>query len=241
MRMRSLLLLPVLWLSLSMPAAAGGYRELDAAGVKRLMDGGHALVVNPMTPIEFDHEHIQGSVNIPIEALAEKLPKDKAIPLIFYCLGLKCVYSWRAADEALALGYTHVYLFRGGVPEWKSAGLPLASTGKLPEVEIRMVSTAKLEQLLANDDLILLDINSEEDARKFWVDTPKRVAISLNELKNRYSALPKEKKIVVMCLRGQRGPTAVRFLLAKGYKDVQMLEGGLEKWVFEGRPIRKGR
>lgn len=238
--MRSLLLVPALLLFLSMPAAAGKYRELDAAGVKRLMDGGNVLVVNPMTPIEFDHEHLPGSVNIPIEALAEKLPRDKTLPLIFYCLGQKCVYSWRAADEAMALGYTNIHLFRGGVPEWKSAGFPLSSTAKLPEAELRTVSTVKLEQLLVNDDVILLDINSEEDARKFWIDTPKRVAISLDELKSRYGTLPKEKKIVVMCLRGQRAPTAVRFLLAKGYKDVQMLDGGLEKWVFEGRPVKKG-
>lgn len=223
------------------PATAAKYREIDAIGVKTMMDDGNVLLVNPMTPIEFDNEHIPGSVNIPIEALEEKLPKDKSMPLVFYCLGQKCVFSWRAADDAIALGYTNVHVFRGGIPEWKDAGYPTVSTAKLPEMVVRTVSTAKLAQMLESEEMILLDINSESDAARFWIDTPKRVYISLHNLKERYTILPKDKKIVVMCLRGQRGSTAVRFLASKGYRNLQLLEGGLERWVFEGRPVRQGR
>lgn len=236
-------LLPVLagLILAAVPAMAAKYRDIDAVGVKNMMDGGNVLLVNPMTPIEFDNEHIPGSVNIPIEVLAEKLPKDKSMPLVFYCLGQKCVYSWRAADDAIALGYADVYVFRGGIPEWKDAGYPTVSTAKLPEMNVRTVSTAKLAQMLESEEMVLLDINSESDAARFWIDTPKRVYISLNDLKERYAVLPRDRKIVIMCLRGQRGPTAVRFLASKGYKHLQLLEGGLEKWVFEGRPVRKGQ
>ncbi len=87
--------------------------------------------------------------------------------------------------------------------------------------------------------MVLLDINADEDADKFWVDTPKRVHIPLNDLRERYTSLPRNKPIVVMCLKGHRGPTAIRFLASKGYGNLALVDGGIQKWVLEGRPIKK--
>jgi rhodanese-related sulfurtransferase len=220
---------------------AGGHQDINAQRVKTLLDSGSALVVNPLSPIEFDHEHIPGSVNIPLKLLAQRLPADKSQPLVFYCLGEKCVYSWRAADHAEHLGYTNVFAFRGGIPEWKAAGHPTTSTLKLPDFPVKKMSTKDLARILERDDLILLDINDEEDAGRFWIDSPKRVYIPLDDLRERYTELSRDRKIVIVCLRGERGPIAVRFLMAKGFKDVGHLQGGLEKWVFEGRPTRRSR
>jgi rhodanese-related sulfurtransferase len=227
-----MLLLPV-------AAHAAKYQEIDAKNVKAMIDAGGVLVVNPLTPIEYANEHIPGSVNIPIEHLKNKLPADKNQPIVFYCLGEKCVYSWRAAEDAVNLGYLNVYAFRGGLPAWVAAGYPTASTEKLPEVETKFITTEQLATKLQKEDVILVDINAHEDADKFWVDTPKRVHIPLLDLNERYKSLPKDKEIVLMCLKGQRGPTAARFLAMKGYKNVECVEGGIQKWVLEGRPVKK--
>jgi len=217
------------------------YQSIDAAAMKRLIDTGGALVVNPMTPIEFDHEHIPGSVNIPMETLASMLPGDKQAPVAFYCLGEHCIYSWRAAKKAVDLGYTKVYAFHGGLRAWKAAGYPISSTLKLPKTDVQRISTEKLAEMLAKEELVLLDINDSEDAEKLWVDTPKRVNIPLAELKERYAILPKNKQIVIICLKGQRGPTAVRYLKSRGYENISVVDGGIVKWVLEGRPTRKGK
>jgi len=219
--------------------AAANYKEIDAEGTKKLMDKGNILVVNPLAPIEFDNEHIAGSVNIPIENLKSGLPRDKATPIVFYCLGEKCVYSWRAAEDAVNLGYSNVYAFRGGIPAWKAAGFPVESTLMLPDINIPSISTGKLATLLASEDIVLLDINCEEDANKFWIDTSKRIYIPLKDLKDNYASIPKNKKVVVLCLKGQRSPTAARYLALKGYKDVQIVEGGIQKWVLDGHPVKK--
>jgi rhodanese-related sulfurtransferase len=222
-------------------AQAEKYRGIDAKGVKKLLDAGNALVINPLTPIEFDHEHIPGSINIPIEFLAVKLPADRNIPVVFYCIGEKCVYSWRAAEIAADLGYTNVYAFRGGIPEWKAAGYPPTSILKLPDIVVPAITPEKLAKMLAKEDMVLVDINSEADADRFWIDTPKRVYVSLNDFRENYIHLPKDKKIVIVDLRGQRGPMVVRFLMVKGYNNVLYLEGGLERWVFEGHPIKRAK
>ncbi len=219
--------------------AAKGYQDIDAAGTKALMENEGALVVYPLSPIEFDNKHIKGSVNIVMDKLATDLPGDKNRKLVFYCLGTKCVASWRAAEKAVELGYKNVYAFREGIPAWEAAGYPMVTVKALPDVEVNQVSTEDLASMLAKDDITLVDINLNEDADKFYIDHAKRVHISLDELNVRLTELPKDKKIVVICLKGKRAPTAVKYLTGQGYNDVVMVKGGVQKWVLDGRPVKR--
>jgi rhodanese-related sulfurtransferase len=219
--------------------AAKGYQDIDAAGTKALMENEGALVVFPLSPIEFDDKHIKGSVNIVMDKLATDLPEDKNQKLVFYCLGTKCVASWRAAEKAADLGYKNVYAFREGIPGWEAAGYPLVTVKPLPDVEVEEVSTSDLATMLDNQDIVLLDINLDEDAHKFYIDRPNRVHIPLDELHVSLTQLPRDKKIVVMCLKGKRSPTAVKYLIGQGFTDVVMVNGGIQKWVLEGRPVKR--
>jgi len=220
-------------------SASKGYNEIDAAGTKALMENADALVVFPLSPIEFDNRHIEGSVNIVMDMLQYDLPEDKERALVFYCLGIKCVASWRAAEKAVELGYTNVYAFREGIPGWEKAGYPLVTVKPLPDVEVAKITTVELVAMLENDDIVLVDINLKDDARKFHIDHAKRVHIPLDELNVSVSQLPREKKIVIICLKGKRAPTAVKYLIGQGYEDVVMVEGGVQRWVMEGRPVKR--
>ncbi|HEX8012666.1 MAG TPA: rhodanese-like domain-containing protein [Casimicrobiaceae bacterium] len=91
---------------------------------------------------EYHEKHIRGAISIPYEenslkdvafdatkdqwAGPEKLDKNK--PVIFQCNGPECWKSYKAARVALAKGFKQVYWFRGGFPEWESAGLAIEST-----------------------------------------------------------------------------------------------------------------
>ena len=66
-----------------------------------------------------DKGMIPGSVNISdseFDKHVDKLPADKATPLIFYCGGLDCVLSDKSAAKAKALGYTDVKTYPEGYP-----------------------------------------------------------------------------------------------------------------------------
>lgn len=72
---------------------------------------------------------IEGAVALPntetnAASLAQHAP-DKATPLAFYCNGIKCGRSLKAAKIALAEGYSNIYWFRGGIQEWEAKGLPI--------------------------------------------------------------------------------------------------------------------
>jgi len=238
-RIRILLLLLLLVFAGALPSLAKGYRDVDASTLKTMMEKEDVLVVFPLSKIEYNHLHIRGSVNIDLEQLTERLPSDKSRKIIFYCLGEKCTASWRAAEKAVELGYTNVFTFRAGLPAWEAAGYPTESVERLPEVVLQKITTDELQYMLRKDsNLVLLDVCLEVDARKFWIDSPKRIHIPADDMPDRYGDIPRDRKIAVICLKGTRAPTIIRYLTAKGFRNLVLVEGGMQKWILEGKPVK---
>lgn len=50
---------------------------------------------------------------------------NRARTLAFYCVNPQCWLSYNASLRAVALGYTRVLWYRGGVEAWRAARLPL--------------------------------------------------------------------------------------------------------------------
>ena len=63
--------------------------DITAPEVKHMLDNHLATVINVLSAIEFEAQHITGSINIPLTRLKTSgtLPKDKDTTLIFYCMG----------------------------------------------------------------------------------------------------------------------------------------------------------
>jgi rhodanese-related sulfurtransferase len=75
--------------------------------------------------------HIPGAVSLPREdfeqsyaKLRSVLERDKSQPIVVYCSGSSCEDSKMVAEGLVKLGYTHVFVFKGGWDEWNQAGLP---------------------------------------------------------------------------------------------------------------------
>jgi len=65
-------------------------KDISAPEVKNMLTNGEALVVHVMSSFEYDIQHIEKSINIPVNKIMQqqdKLPKDKSYPVIFYCMG----------------------------------------------------------------------------------------------------------------------------------------------------------
>lgn len=241
-KIRMIVHVVALLLTLSIPAFAASYQEIDSKLLKAMMDKDkQVLVVFPLSKIEFNDLHIAGSVHIPLAELKQKLPPDLGRPLVFYCLGEKCTASWRAAEIAVGLGYQKVYAYRAGLPAWLAAGYPTASIEPLPKMQVKKISTDELQRKLQSEErFVLLDSSLEADAEKIQIETPKRAYIPLEELHERYRELPRDRQIAVLCLKGTRGQSAVRFLAGKGFSDVASVDGGIEKWILEKKPVHRG-
>ncbi len=71
-------------------AAAAGFKEITAPETKLMMEEDSAVIlVDVLSALEYELQHIPGSISIPIDQLkgSALLPKDKATPIIFYCMG----------------------------------------------------------------------------------------------------------------------------------------------------------
>jgi glyoxylase-like metal-dependent hydrolase (beta-lactamase superfamily II)/rhodanese-related sulfurtransferase len=87
---------------------------------------GEPLAVDVRAPRERDEKFVAGSVNIPLNHLAERLkelPSDR--PLLVYCAG-----GYRSSIAASLLqrqGFTQVSEIAGGLAAWETAHLPLSA------------------------------------------------------------------------------------------------------------------
>jgi len=93
---------------------------------ERLASAGSPLVVDVRAPREREQKHIEGSLHIPLNRLAEgmkSLPKDR--PLVVYCAG-----GYRSSIAASMLqggGFSPVAEIAGGIAAWEAAKLPVRS------------------------------------------------------------------------------------------------------------------
>ena len=61
-------------------------------------------------------------------ALAGFAAGDKGRPLVFFCVDAECWLSYNAALRAIALGYTNVMWYRGGISSWRISGGSMAQS-----------------------------------------------------------------------------------------------------------------
>jgi rhodanese-related sulfurtransferase/DNA-binding HxlR family transcriptional regulator len=76
---------------------------------------------------EFALGHLPSAVNIPLKALEARLSElDPSQEIVAYCRGPYCVLSYEAVEALRARGFK-IRRLQDGFPEWRAAGLPVAS------------------------------------------------------------------------------------------------------------------
>ena len=98
--------------------------------VKELFTRKEAVFVDARDALLFSQGHIKGAVLMPLGEADIKLAQFMLkIPfsttLVAYCNGYDCRDSMTLGVKLMEKGYLKVYLYEGGYPEWKDAGLPI--------------------------------------------------------------------------------------------------------------------
>jgi len=122
------------------PRVLDGVKIVSADQAAEMMKQGIALY-DTRSGDEYRAGHIRGARSLPY---GEKSAKevgfdagkdrfdlapiaDKNAPVIFACNGAECWKSYKSCVTAVKAGFTQVYWFRGGYPEWLARGLPTDS------------------------------------------------------------------------------------------------------------------
>ncbi len=193
---------------------------------------------------------IPGAINIPdnkFDKLLDKLPADKAKPLIFYCGGLACDLSDKSAAKAKALGYKNVRVYVEGYPGWAAAnkakpaaaapaaamgqamqgaaGAMAASVGAATKFMVvtakdkEVISTPFFESVVKTDPakFTIVDVRKPEQFKDG--SWPGAISIPLGDLEGKLASIPKDKPIVFTCSTGAQSSMAFDMYQEKGYKN----------------------
>ena len=138
-------------LGIATPDGVKGATRVSAEELAELTKQG-VVVVDTRTKQEYESEHVRGAILAPyVEkslketdfdaskddfAALKAVPRDKPIALM--CNGPECWKSYKATRAAVAAGgFSKIYWFRGGMPEWREKHLPVegnagAAMAKIP-------------------------------------------------------------------------------------------------------------
>jgi len=84
---------------------------------------------------------------------------------------------------------------------------------------------------------VLLDVR--EPAEWQAGHGPGAVHVPFGQLEGRFGALPRDRRIVVICRSGNRSGTATAVLVRCGF-DAVNLRGGMKAWASAGLPVETG-
>ncbi|GHF30003.1 hypothetical protein GCM10017781_02560 [Deinococcus metalli] len=86
---------------------------------------------------------------------------------------------------------------------------------------------------------LLVDVREQNEYDDVHADGAQ--LIPLSEFEARYTELPKDADLVMICRSGARSARAGEFLAQHGYSKVANLTGGTNAWVEAGLPSVKGQ
>lgn len=133
-----------------------------------------------------------------------------------------------------------MFVYLQGYPDWKKNNYPVESLSDVVmNVEIPRLSAAELKiKLDGGEPVTVVDVRDLEDMGigaikgSLW--------IPLENLMAQFEKIPKERSVVIVCLRGKQGPLAGQYLAKQGYTKVFMLDKGIkEGWLAAGYPVEK--
>ena len=110
------------------PETVPGAITIDTARAKTLFDSS-AIFVDVRNEADWEAGRIPGAIHLELDkvfteaSLSAVARPDQEV--VMYCNGTKCPRSSQAAASAVGWGFTRVYYYRLGLPDWQAAGYPV--------------------------------------------------------------------------------------------------------------------
>ncbi|OWF65471.1 sulfurtransferase [Polynucleobacter hirudinilacicola] len=199
-------------------------------------------------------EHPLFAANVPLSRIEidayAKLPR-KNVPIVTLDDGEGD--ATLAAQRLIALGYTDVSVFEGGVQGWKVAGgelfrdvnVPSKSFGELVESKRHTpsLSAQEVKKLLDDqEDVVVVDVRRFDEYNTMSI--PSGISVPGAELVLRVPELaPNPKtKIIVNCAGRTRSIIGTQSLINAGIpNEVNALRNGTIGWTLAGQELDKGQ
>ena len=207
--------------------------SVTVAELDELIKQINPVVIDVRDMFAFDKSNIQGSYNIPLEALPEQLhaiPKELNI-IVYDETGKKGHQALRmlkgaGIDKVWNISGGHISMQRHAVAVgFETIQLPLLpleekKTGQIKEEEQEEVKTTAEKQSSDNNTPLVVDVRTPGEFHGGAY--PGAINIPLDELQSRLDELgSKDREITLYCASGARSAYGQRMLMQLGYNKVQ--------------------
>lgn len=99
------------------------YPEVKYAELRKAIDAGEVFIIDANSTDTFNHGHLPTAALLADkDKLSSRLPITRSYPIVVYCGGPQCTAWHKAADYAVAQGYSNVRHYRGGLKDWQAQG-----------------------------------------------------------------------------------------------------------------------
>ena len=124
----------------------------------------------------------------------------------------------------------------GGPAPGQAASAPAAAAS----ASLPLISPQALLERQAKKDqsLFVLDVRTPQEYAAGHV--PGAVNVPYDQVASHLAEIPKDKDVVLYCRSGRRTGLAAEVLEANGYTKLVHLQGDMEAWLKDGRPVESG-
>ncbi len=100
---------------------------------------------------------------------------------------------------------------------------------------MKSINVSELKEMQEkNEDFVLIDVR---EVQEYENANLKGILIPMGEVTERFSEIPKDKKVIVQCRSGARSANVIQWLEhAHGYENLYNLEGGIMAWAAHYDP-----
>lgn len=227
----------------------GDYPDINTVETNDLkfgLDADEYIVIDARSKLEYDVIHVEGAKHVAVskktfeaklKAVVNANPGKK---LAFYCNGITCLKSYKAAKKAADAGFKDVYAYDAGIPEWANMypnqTLLLGKAITDPEKQLlskaqfkeRTLAWSYFEAAAAEGNVMIIDLRDKyqasaglpglNSARNIPLDVfiPNFVAKKANQ----------DKTLLIFDQVGKQVKWLQYYLEEYGYDNYLFLEGG---------------
>lgn len=103
--------------------------------------------------------------------------------------------------------------------------------------EIQVVSPEEMKELLATEDIQLVDVRTPEEYMEGYIANYQNIDFMSPTFEEDILKLDKEKPVILYCKSGGRSAKCAEKMAEAGFIKIYDLEGGITKWMHDGNDV----
>jgi len=113
--------------------------------------------------------------------------------------------------------------------------LILISCGNVNQTPVKHISGSEFLEI--NDDFEIIDVRTKSEYEAGFIENALNIDFFSETFESDVLSLNKNSKIILYCRTNNRSTKTANLLKKNGFKDINVIEGGIADWVKNGNDI----